>query len=134
MHPFTYEFRIYMDDTDAGGVVYHANYLKLFERARTEYLRSVGIDKTILWRDYQRQFVIAKAEVNYKKPLRLDDLITVTVQIPKTSGKVSDVALTFEQQITKGPELIATALITAVCINEAFKPAPLPDILKKKLL
>jgi acyl-CoA thioester hydrolase len=119
-----------MDDTDAGGVVYHANYLKLFERTRTEYLRSVGIDKTTLWQDHQCQFVIAKAEVQYKKPLRLDDFITVTAQITK-AGKTS---LIFEQHMTKGPELIASATITAVCINEAFKPAPLPAIIKHKLL
>jgi acyl-CoA thioester hydrolase, YbgC/YbaW family len=119
-----------MDDTDAGGVVYHANYLKLFERTRTEYLRSVGIDKTTLWQDHQRQFVIAKAELQYKKPLRLDDFITVTAQITK-AGKTS---LIFEQHMTKGPELIASATITAVCINEAFKPAPLPAIIRTKLL
>ncbi len=82
---FTIPIRIYYEDTDAGGVVYYANYLKFLERCRTEYLRSLGHEQANLLRDAGIAFVVRSVNLEYLKPARLDDLLTVSVEVEKTS-------------------------------------------------
>ena len=82
---FTIPIRIYYEDTDAGGVVYYANYLKFLERCRTEYLRSLGHEQANLLRDAGIAFVVRSVSLEYLKPARLDDLLTVSVEVEKTS-------------------------------------------------
>ncbi len=82
---FTIPIRIYYEDTDAGGVVYYANYLKFLERCRTEYRRSLGHEQANLLRDAGIAFVVRSVNLEYLKPARLDDLLTVSVEVEKTS-------------------------------------------------
>ncbi len=86
--PFRHTLRVYWEDTDAGGVVFYANYLKFFERARTEWLRALGFSQERLRTDTGAMFVVADTSVRYASPARLDDLIEVTVE-PLEIGRVS---------------------------------------------
>ena len=92
--PFTWSVRVYWEDTDAGGIVFYANYLKFFERARTEWLRSLGVEQQRLRDEVGGMFVVSSTEVRYLRPARLDDLLLVTARI-RDAGKAS---LTIEQQ------------------------------------
>ncbi len=92
--PFTWPVRVYWEDTDAGGIVFYANYLKFFERARTEWLRSLGVEQQRLRDEVGGMFVVSGTEVRYLRPARLDDLLLVTARI-REAGKAS---LTIEQQ------------------------------------
>ncbi len=92
--PFRHRLRIYWEDTDAGGVVFYANYLKFFERARTEWLRSLGHGQEALRRDHDLIFVVTDTALRYLRPARLDDLIDVTVDVRKCGGA----SLTIAQQ------------------------------------
>ncbi|HRC61225.1 MAG TPA: YbgC/FadM family acyl-CoA thioesterase, partial [Candidatus Propionivibrio aalborgensis] len=82
-HAFTITVRIYYEDTDAGGVVYYANYLKFLERCRSEWLRSIGHDQTDLLRDPGIAFVVRSINLEFLKPARLDDLLTVSLEVEK---------------------------------------------------
>lgn len=125
MNPFLHNFRIYLDDTDAGGVVYHAQYLKFFEQCRTEFCRAKGIVKNDCY-----QFVVFQAHITYMKPLYLDDIISVTAQITKATKA----RLVFHQRILRDETAIATAAITLACVDKTFKVVRIPDILLEKLL
>lgn len=98
--PFTWEVRVYWEDTDAGGIVFYANYLKFFERARTEWLRSLGVEQQRLRDEVGGMFVVSGTEVRYLRPARLDDLLLVTARIHE-AGKAS---LTIEQQALLKPK------------------------------
>jgi len=120
--------RIYYDDTDAAGVVYHANYLKYYERARTEWLRSAGFDQPSLARDHGVFFAVVRAEVDYLKPARLDDLLRVAVvgAAPKRAS------VRIDQSIRRGDQTLSTARITLVCVREqggAPRSAAFPEAL-----
>ncbi len=91
---FAWPVRIYWEDTDAGGIVFYANYLKFFERARTEWLRHLGIEQQKLREDTGGMFVVSSTEMRYHRPARLDDLLHVTAQIQEL-GRVT---LTLQQQ------------------------------------
>ena len=86
-HNFTY--RIYYEDTDAGGVVYYANYLKFFERARTDFLRTLEISQSDLAQKENLVFVVRKCEIDYLTPARLDDLVNVSVKIKEITSSTS---------------------------------------------
>ena len=121
---FTVPVRVYYEDTDAGGVVYYANYLKFFERARTEWLRSLGFEQGELARDPGVVFVVAGVEVDYKRPARFDDALTVSVAIAER-GRAG---FTFAQQVRRGAELLVDARVRVACVDaESFKPRPLPE-------
>ena len=91
--PFTWKIRVYYEDTDTGGIVYYANYLKFFERARTEWLRAAGFEQRRLLDEFGLQFVVAHIECSYQQPARLDDLIEIDLRVAKT-GRVY---IVFEQ-------------------------------------
>lgn len=125
--PFILPVRIYYEDTDSGGIVYHANYLKYMERARTEWLRTLGYS----YEQGQRDgigFAVRSAQVEFIKPAKHDDLLTVVSHIVKY-GRAS---LVFKQIIHLANEpavVFCTGLIKIACLNADFRPCPLPNSL-----
>jgi tol-pal system-associated acyl-CoA thioesterase len=129
---FVYSFpvRVYFESTDAGGVVYHAEYLKFLERARTEWLRHLGFDHQALAREHRSLFVVTAAAIDFAKPARLDDNLAVSVRL-ESLGKVRCV---FAQEIRRDGEILVKATITVACVaGENFKPAEIPGPLRKKM-
>ncbi len=119
-----FNYRIYYEDTDAGGVVYYANYLKFFERARTDFLRNIGISQAILAQIENIIFVVKRCTIEYHHPARLDDEINVSVKIKE----IHKVSLTMTQEITKSAQLIAQLEVQIVCLNQQnFKLTRLPQ-------
>ena len=117
---FTIPVRIYYEDTDAGGVVYYANYLKFLERCRTEWLRSIGHGQAELLRDPGIAFVVRNVSLDYLKPARLDDLLTVSLEVEKISRS----QIFFRQHIRRGSsqeeggwEELASGKIQIVCVS-----------------
>ena len=129
---FTYSFpvRVYFENTDAGGVVYHSEYLKFLERARTEWLRHLGFDHQALARSHRLVFVVSAIAADFLKPARLDDLVAVSVRL-ESLGKVRCV---FEQEIRRESEVLVKARVTVACVSgEAFRPAEIPEALRRKM-
>jgi len=131
--PFVWPARIYWEDTDAGGVVYYANYLKFMERARSEWLRSLGVEQAELLRTQGLLFAIVRVEADYRRPARYGDLLQVTCAIAEHSRT----SLTFVQEVYRGDlsgELLLNGRVRAVCLDAAtFKPRPIPDFLLKEI-
>ncbi|MCQ4164445.1 tol-pal system-associated acyl-CoA thioesterase [Tahibacter harae] len=124
--PFRWPARVYWEDTDAGGVVYHASYLRFLERARTEYLRHLGIEQEALRKDNNAVFVVRDIAIGFLKPARLDDLLDVTVALV---GR-RPASLMFQQQILRKSDglLLVEASVRAACVDAAgFRPRPIPD-------
>ena len=129
---FAYSFpvRVYFENTDAGGVVYHAEYLKFLERARTEWLRHLGFDHQALAKTHRAVFVVTQAVVDFVKPARLDDPLLVSVQL-ESLGKVRCV---FLQEVKKDDELLVRAKVTVACVTgDQFKPVEIPEALRRKM-
>jgi len=127
---FSLPVRVYFQDTDAGGVVYHANYLNFMERARTEWLRSYGHSNTGLMEEFGMVFVMRSVKLDYLKPALLDDALDVTAQI-KDIGRSR---LTLLQTVRRGDELLTEAEVHLVCVSlESFKPVSVPEVLRKRL-
>ena len=122
------EKKIYYHDTDCGGVVYYANYLKYLEEARTEYLLERGIELRKL-ADDNIHFVVARVEIDYKSPAHYQEKIGISTRIEY--AKLSTVR--FSQEVKRGETTIAEAATTLVCIGKDFKSIPLPDGVKNKL-
>ena len=124
---FRHTLRVYWEDTDAGGVVFYANYLKFFERARTEWLRSLGFSQERLRTDTGAMFVVADTSVRYLSPARLDDLLEVTVE-PRDVGRAS---MSVHQQAWRSggaaPVLLAEGAIRIGCVDAGtFAPRRIP--------
>jgi acyl-CoA thioester hydrolase len=129
---FTYSFpvRVYFENTDAGGVVYHAEYLKFLERARTEWLRHLGFDHQALARQHRVVFVVTAIAVDFLRAARLDDPLAVSVQL-ESIGKVRCV---FAQEIRREDDLLVKARVTVACVTgEQFKPVEIPEALRRKM-
>lgn len=121
---FRFPVRVYWEDTDAGGVVFFANYLKFFERARTEWLRSRGFTQQRLRDDAGLIFVVSDTAVRYLRPARLDDMLDVTVALRET-GRAS---LVIVQQAWRDGTLLAEGSIRIGCVEaSSFTPARIPD-------
>lgn len=124
--PFRWSIRVYWEDTDAGGVVYHASYLRFLERARSEYLRHLGIEQERLRNDNNLVFVVRDIAIGFVKPARLDDLLDVTVALAERRTA----SLVFRQQILRIADgrLLSEASVRAACVDAAeFRPRPIPD-------
>ncbi len=120
---FSLPVRVYYEDTDAGGVVYYANYLKFCERARTDWLRAIGLEQGRLAADQNIIFVVRSVKADYLQPAVLDDLLDVVT----TLGKLGHASLVFDQKIQRGGQTLFEALITIACIDRASKRAtPIP--------
>lgn len=128
---FVWPVRVYWEDTDAGGVVYYANYLRFLERARTEWLRALGIEQEPLRREQGIMLVVARVEAKYRRPARYGDLLEVRSNVIEL-GRVS---LTFEQRIQRnGDELLLEATTRVGCIDaDTFRPRPLPEIIVREI-
>jgi acyl-CoA thioester hydrolase len=121
---FTWAVRVYYEDTDAGGIVFYANYLKFFERARTEWLRAAGIGQQELLEQQGAVFVVKHASLDYHAPARLDDQLTLTLTVEKL-GRAS---VQFAQQAWRGEQLLTSADVKVGCVDAAtMRPRPLPD-------
>lgn len=126
--PFVHTLRVYWEDTDAGGVVFYANYLKFFERARTEWLRGLGFAQERLRIDTGTIFVVSDTSVRYLRPARLDDVLEVSV-VPVDVGRAS---MTLAQQAWRGrdaaSELLCEGTIRIGCVHAGtFKPRRIPN-------
>jgi len=128
---FTWKVRVYYEDTDAGGVVFYANYLRFMERARTEWLRSIGFEHETLINKYGVLFAVRSVTIDYKKPARLDDLISITSQLISNRGA----SINFGQLIkNEADELLAQAEIKVACLNATtMKASPMPKELLLEL-
>ena len=128
MQEFSWRARVYWEDTDGGGVVYYANYLKFMERARTEWLRSMGHSQSELAAQHGYVFAVAEVKVNYRKPARLDDDLRITV-VPMPEGRAS---IRFAQQIWRGDELLTEGDIRVACVDaKSFRARRLPDFISR---
>ena len=123
---FSHPLRVYWEDTDAGGVVYHAQYLAFLERARSEWLRALGRDQELLRREHDLVFAVRAMQVDFRAPARLDDALLATVAL----RECRNASMVFAQEIRRGdkPLLSATVRI-AVLAASTFRPRPLPDAL-----
>ena len=127
---FTWPVRIYYEDTDAGGIVFYANYLKFFERARTEWLRARGIDQHALAQQDGAMFVVRRASVDYQAPARLDDVLNLTLDIEKL-GRAS---VHFVQHVWRGEQLLCSARVKVGCVDTTtLRPRALPPACADKM-
>ncbi|HUH58756.1 MAG TPA: tol-pal system-associated acyl-CoA thioesterase [Candidimonas sp.] len=124
------DIRVYYEDTDAGGVMYYANYLKFFERGRTEWLRRLGVDHSSVAAKDHRLFVVKKVEIQYRKPAKLDDLL----HIRSTIVRLGRASILFAQQAFRGDELLCESDIQVCCVDATtFRPIELTQELRTLL-
>jgi acyl-CoA thioester hydrolase len=129
---FEFPIRVYWEDTDAGGIVFYANYLKFFERARTEWLRSLGMSQQALRTDTGGMFVVTDTAVRYLRPAVLDDLLHVSARI-ETAGRAS-LTIAQEARCARDGQLLATGTIRIGWVEAAsMSPARIPDNVLKAL-
>ena len=115
------DIRVYYEDTDMAGIVYYANYLRYIERARSDWVRSLGIDQNQMKADGV-VFAVRRIEADYHQPARFDDALTVLTRTQSITG----VRLIMEQEVKRGDDLLFSALVTIVCIGENGRPTRLP--------
>lgn len=121
---FTWPIRVYWEDTDAGGIVFYANYLKFFERARTEWLRALGVNQGALKEGSGGMFIVSETSVRYLAPARLDDELIVTAQL-EAAGRAS---LIIAQQARHGETLLCAGTIRIGWVDAAtLRPGRIPD-------
>jgi len=126
--PHVHPVRVYWEDTDAGGIVYHASHVRFFERGRTEFLRALGVNQS----DHADRaapdallFAVRRMEIDYLRPAGLDDLLAVTTAV-RAIGRSK---LVLDQRLLRGDEVVAEAVVTVVAIGGAGKPRKIPDAL-----
>jgi acyl-CoA thioester hydrolase len=127
---FSIPIRVYYEDTDAGGVVYYANYLKYMERARTEWLRALGFEQDELSRTRGVLFAVRAARLEYLKTARLDDLLTATVAVSRRGAA----SLTFQQRIERNGETLCDGEVKVACLDaHTLAPRALPADIADRL-
>ena len=126
---FKYKFKIYYEDTDSGGVVYYANYLKYLERARSEAIYSLGLTNIKLQKDYGALIIVKSCNIEYKKPAKFEDELNIISSI-LSKTKTS---FTMLQIIKKNEEIISEATVQLVTVNKEGKPIKIPEILNNLL-
>ncbi|MCX2861787.1 tol-pal system-associated acyl-CoA thioesterase [Paucibacter sp. PLA-PC-4] len=130
MSDFEHGLRVYWEDTDAGGVVFYANYLKFFERARTEWLRALGFEQECMRHEEGVMFIVSATSLRYLSPARLDDFLHVSVAL-RERGRVS---MTLYQQARRGDVLLAEGEIRIGCVGARdFKPSRIPAVIQQAL-
>jgi len=129
--PFAWPVRVYFHDTDAGGIVFHGNYLHFMEAARTEYLQSLGYNVAELQHaDDGVLFVVYGLELQYRKPARLHDSLQITVEVKRVGGA----RLIFEQRVVRDGETLVTAQVSIATVSpRTMKPVPVPDRLRNQV-
>jgi len=127
---FNWNVRVYYEDTDAGGIVFYANYLKFFERARTEWLRVSNVNQQQMSQEFQVMFVVKATAVEYHAPAKLDDELKLTVVVERL-GRAS---VQFIQEAWCGGRLLATGKIKVGCVGVvSLRPSPIPDVILAKI-
>ena len=126
---FIWNVRVYYEDTDAGGIVYYANYLKFFERARTEWLRALNVNQHTLLQEHDAMFVVKSVSAEYHAPARLDDVLKLTLSIEKL-GRAS---IQFVQQAWCGEQLLNTARVKVGCVGSDLSPRAVPPSVAEKM-
>ena len=127
---FAFPQRVYFEDTDAGGVVYHARYIHFLERARTEWLRHLGFNNGELYKKHHMVWVVSEIAIQYLKPARVDDALEISAAV-ETMGRVR---CTFYQEIRRGDELLVKARVSIATVSaDTYKPIEIPADLKKKM-
>jgi acyl-CoA thioester hydrolase len=121
--------RIYYEDTDAGGIVYHASFLRFAERGRSEWLRAHGINNSVLLPGHGFHFVVRHIAIDYKAPAMLDDLLDVETSVID----LGNASFTMHQHITRDAQTVVDMKVVLVCVNEAGKAIRVPDMLRKIL-
>ncbi len=131
MQKFAAKYRIYYEDTDAGGVVYYANYLKFFERARTDFLREKNILQNELMQKEKTAFVVRRCEIDYVSSAKLDDLVEVSVEVKK----IGAASISMVQEMTLAGKVISRLNVEIVCVDvENFKPKKISEGLREILM
>lgn len=129
MREYSLPVRVYIEDTDAGGIVYYVNYLKFMERARTELMRAAGYGKTAIF-SHDSMFVVAETSIKYLKPATLDDELLVTAAVSEVRG----VTLTFEQTVRRGAEFLCNGTVQVACVDrQSLKPRRIPADMRARL-
>ena len=124
-----FSIRVYYEDTDLAGIVYYANYLKFIERARTEFLRALGLDQARLKVERGLAFAVRRMEADFVLPARFDDLIEVATGVRELSGARA----VLRQVVRRDGQTLFTADVMLVCMSESGRPARLPEELRKSL-
>jgi len=127
---FSLPVRVYWEDTDAGGVVYYANYLRFLERARSEWLRALGFEQDRLRDEAGVVFVVRRVAIDYLAPARFNDMLDVSVR----RVEAARASLEMEQEIAAGPTRLASASVTLACVDALrFKPVRIPAAILQQL-
>ena len=130
LETFLWPVRVYHEDTDTAGIVYYANYLKFMERARTEWLRELGFEQTMLAHQHNMVFVVRTLTIEYLQPARFNDELTVTVELLVARGSLIEIA----QTVRRGAQIIVTALVKLASVNtQSFRPVRIPQAILEKL-
>ena len=131
---FRWPIRVYYEDTDTGGVVYYANYLKFFERARTEWLRSAGIGQQEMGMQKNVMFVVKSTTIDYHAPAKLDDHLEISVRIEKIGRASVNFMQEAWRMVDASRELMCSGLIRVGCVHtQALRPAPIPVTVLEKI-
>ena len=130
MNKSTFQCRVYYEDTDLAGIVYYANYLKFIERARSEWVRNLGLDQNVLRKDHGIVFAVRKVEADYLKSAKFDELLLISTELQKKTR----VRLNFSQEIYSGSDLIFRANLVIVPLSVAGGLVKLPKIIFDKFL
>ena len=125
-----FAMRVYYEDTDLAGIVYYANYLKFIERARSEWVRALGVDQARLRQDQGLVFAVRRIEADYLRPARFDDELTVTTRLLASTGA----RLVLEQVVARADARLFTAQVTLVCMTEAGSLVRFPAEIRQKLV
>ena len=126
---FSHPVRIYWEDTDAGGVVYHAQYLAFLERARSEWMRAQGYGQELLRREHELLFAVRAMQIDFLKPARLDDALAVTA----TLRQCRRASVIFHQEIRRGDQRLLTATVRVAALGIDFRPTAIPQSLYDEL-
>ena len=130
MHEFKYKLKVFYEDTDAGGVVYYANYLKFFESARTDAISNIGLSNKKLLDEYGVFIIVKSCNVEYLKPAKLEDQLEIKSSIISTSNT----SFRMKQKAFRDQELITDCEIHLVIVDKSGRPTKIPDILKEKII
>lgn len=130
MNKSTFQFRVYYEDTDLAGIVYYANYLKFIERARSEWVRNLGLDQNVLRKDHGIVFAVRKVEADYLKSAKFDELLLIRTELQKKTR----VRLNFSQEIYRDNDLIFRASLVIVPISVSGGLVKLPEIIFDKFM
>ena len=129
MQEFKYKVKVFYEDTDAGGVVYYANYLKFFERARTEAIAEIGLSNKKLLDEFGVLIIVKSCNIDYKKPAKLEDQL----EIKSIISSISSSSFKMTQKVFRDDDLLTSSEIHLVIVDKKGKPSRIPDELRKKI-